>query len=47
MVFKLAKSAEQRWLRLKGSERLAEVITSVVFRDGVATQKNDHQEIAA
>ena len=47
MVFKLAKSAEQRWLKLKGSERLAEVITGVVFRDGVATQKKDCQEIAA
>ena len=34
MVFKLAKSAERHWRRLDGSERLAQVIEGVQFRDG-------------
>ena len=34
MVFKLAKSAERHWRRLDGSERLAQVIEGVRFRDG-------------
>ncbi|MDA8364292.1 MAG: IS256 family transposase [Gammaproteobacteria bacterium] len=47
MVFKLVKSAESRWRHLKGSERLHEVITGVVFKDGVAVPKKGRQEIAA
>jgi Transposase and inactivated derivatives len=47
MVFKLAKSAESRWRKLKGSERLAQVIIGVAFRDGVAIPKKDRQEVAA
>jgi putative transposase len=35
MVFKLAVAAEQRWRRLKGSERVGEVLRGVVFKDGV------------
>jgi putative transposase len=35
MVFKLAIVAEQRWRRLKGSERVGEVLRGVIFRDGV------------
>ena len=34
MVFKLAIVAEQRWRRLKGSERVGEVVRGVLFRDG-------------
>jgi transposase-like protein len=34
MVFKLGKSAERYWRRLDGSERLAQVIQGVRFRDG-------------
>lgn len=34
MVFKLAKSAERHWRRLDGSERLAQVIQGVRFRNG-------------
>lgn len=44
MVFKLAKCAEQRWRRLKGSERLGEVIKGVRFKDGV---REEAQELAA
>jgi transposase-like protein len=35
MLFKLAKSAEKRWRRLKGHALLGEVITGVKFKDGV------------
>jgi transposase-like protein len=38
MVFKLAKSAERHWRRLDGSERLAQVIEGVRFRDGEPVQ---------
>ncbi len=47
MVFKLAKSAEGRWLKLRGSELIAKVITGIPFKDGVEVQKTDHQKVAA
>jgi hypothetical protein len=34
MVYRLAKSAERSWRRLDGSERLAQVIQGIRFRDG-------------
>ena len=33
MVYRLAMSAERRWRRLDGSERLAQVIEGIRFRD--------------
>jgi len=44
MVFKLTKSAEQRWRKLKGATRLAQVIDGVRFKDGLQEQA---QRIAA
>lgn len=41
MVFKLAVVADQRWRRLKGSERLGEVLGGVVFRDGVNEEEKE------
>ncbi len=35
MVFKLALSAQKRWRALNGAKLLADVITGVVFEDGV------------
>ena len=46
-VFKLSKSAEQRWLKLRGAEMIAKIITGVQFKNGVEVQKKDHQKIAA
>jgi putative transposase len=46
-VFKLAQSAEQRWLKLRGAELIAKVITGVQFRNGVEVPKKDRQKIAA
>jgi putative transposase len=44
MVFKLVKSAEQRWRKLKGAARLAQVIDGVQFKDGL---QQEAQRIAA
>jgi putative transposase len=46
-VFKLAKGAEQRWLKLRGAELIAKVITGVQFKNGIEVQQNARQEIAA
>ena len=45
MVFKLTKSAEQRWRKLKGATRLAQVVKGVHFKDGL--QQDQTQRIAA
>ena len=45
-VFKLAKSAEQRWLKLRGAEIIAKVITGVPFKNGVEVQGSDRQRVA-
>lgn len=41
MVFKLAVTAEQRWRRLNGSERVGEVLKGVVFKDGVNEEAHE------
>ena len=46
-VFKLSQSAEQRWLKLRGAEMIAKVITGVQFKNGVEVQQNVRQKIAA
>jgi hypothetical protein len=35
MVFKLTKTAKQKWRKLKGHARLAQVIEGVRFKDGL------------
>jgi putative transposase len=44
MVFKLTKSAEQRWRKLKGAARLVQMIDGVRFKDGL---QEEAQRIAA
>jgi len=44
MVFKLVKSAEQRWRKLRGAARLTQVIDGVRFKDGL---QEEAQRIAA
>ena len=46
MVFKLAKSAERHWRHLNGSDRLAQVIEGVRFRDGEPVQAAEEQVAA-
>jgi transposase-like protein len=45
MVFKLTKCAEQKWRKLKGHTRLAQVVQGVRFKDGL--QEEETQRIAA
>lgn len=47
MVFKLAKSEERRWLRLRGPEQLVKLVQGVQFNNGVEGPKESRQEIAA
>jgi len=44
MVFKLTKCAEQKWRKLKGQARLAQVVQGVRFKDGL---QEETQRIAA
>ncbi len=44
MVFKLTKTAEQKWRALKGHERLGQVIKGVRFKDGL--QEEAHKVAA-
>ena len=44
MVFKLTKTAEQKWRKLKGHERLAQVVQGVKFKDGL--QEEAHKVAA-
>jgi putative transposase len=44
MVFKLTKSAEQGWRKLKGATRLGQVIQGARFKDGI---QEEAQRIAA
>jgi hypothetical protein len=44
MVFKLIKSAEQCWRKLKGAPGLAQVVQGVHFNDGL--QEEDTYRIA-
>ncbi len=46
MVFKLAKSAERHWRHLNGSDRLAQVIQGVRFRDGEPLHAAEDQAAA-
>ncbi len=47
MVFKLARSAEQRGLLLRGSELITRVIAGVQFKNVVITETENHQRVAA
>jgi putative transposase len=46
LVFKLARSAERHWRRLNGSDRLAEIVRGVRFRDGEAVVTAEDQAAA-
>ena len=46
MTFKLAKSAEKKWRRLKGHTLLGEIITGVRFKDGVRATDQSGRDAA-
>jgi putative transposase len=41
MMFKLGMCAQENWLRLRGFNYLAQVITDVKFRDGIEVKAVD------
>ena len=47
MVFKLAKSADNHWRVLRGSELIAKAFTGIQFKDGIEVQSFAHRKIAA
>jgi putative transposase len=46
MVFKLLESAQKRWRKLRGPNRIAEVIRGVDFVNGIAQPVNDKRMAA-
>ncbi len=43
MAFKLMKTADSKWRRLRGFKLLADVIEGTVFTNGIATNEDDQQ----
>jgi len=46
MVFKLLESAQKRWLRIKGSDLIGEVIEGVIFKDGIRATGQSEEDAA-
>lgn len=46
MVFKLLESAQKRWLRIKGSDLIGEVIEGVIFKDGIRATDQSEEDAA-
>ncbi len=44
MTFKLIEVAQNRWRRLKGYKRLADVLQGVNFKDGIKQQKEETKQ---
>jgi transposase-like protein len=49
LAFKLVKEAEKSWRRIRGYERIAELMDGIVFRDGepVREKEQEQQQLAA
>ena len=43
MMFKLSQCAEKKWIRLRGFDYLAKVITGVLFTDGIEGETEDQE----
>lgn len=43
MAFKLVRAASKTWRRLKGENRLPEVVEGVTFRNGVRLSTRQHR----
>lgn len=46
MVFKLLESVHKRWLRIKGSDLIGEVIEGVIFKDGIRVTDQSEKDAA-
>ena len=48
LAFKLVQKAEKSWRRIRGAERIDELLAGTIFRDGVpATNDDNEQQLAA
>ena len=47
MVFKLAIAAQDKWLRLRGSSYVADVVRGITSKDGIKQNKKQELECAA
>jgi transposase-like protein len=49
LAFKLVKKAEKSWRRVRGYERIAELMDGIVFKDGdpVRDKEQEQQQLAA
>jgi len=45
MVFKLAQSAEKRWMKIRGFDQLKNVIQGVNFVDGIAQNEIQQKSV--
>ena len=43
LAFKLVQEAEKSWRRIRGVERIAELLSGTVFKDGVPATPDDTQ----
>jgi hypothetical protein len=46
MAFKLVENAQAKWRRLKGYNLLADVISGIVFKDGIKIEELPDQKAA-
>ena len=44
LAFKLVQEAEKSWRRIRGVERIAELLSGTVFKDGVPVTPDDMQQ---
>jgi transposase-like protein len=44
LAFKLVQEAEKSWRRIRGVERIDELLAGTVFKDGVPALENDDQQ---
>ena len=44
LAFKLVQQAEKRWRRIRGAERIAELLKGMLFKDGIPIPDDPSQQ---
>jgi putative transposase len=47
MIYKLIKSAEKRWTKLRGSKKIKQVWNGIIFEDGIMVEARKEEFVAA
>ena len=47
MVYKLIKSAEKRWTKLRGSKKIKQVWNGIIFEDGIMVEAKEEEFVTA